>query len=122
MKAKQTLKTIIEYLAKQDFYYCYQYEGLYQADECYCAEDILQEAHDAIYVAVAPILAGYRIDPLADLTEEAQEQLTIEAYEQAERYHIRFNNLKQQEAEEAINNNQELKQLLLDTYKETAHK
>lgn len=122
MKQQQQLKAIINYLSKNDFYYCQEYEGIYQANECYCADDILQQAYDAIYVSVAPILSGYRIDPINDLTEEAQENLRIEAFEQAEKYHIRFNNLKQQEAQEAINNNQELKQILLDRFTNSAHK
>lgn len=120
--AKQQLITIIKFLSNNDFYYCKEYEGIYQYNECYCADDILQEAHDRIYTAVRGILGSFSISPKEDLTDEIQDELINEAYEQAERFHIRFNNLKQQEALEAINNNKELKQILLDRYKETAHK
>ena len=67
-------------------------------------------------------MGSLRIDPKNDLTDEIQDELINEAYEQAERFHIRFNNLKQQEIIEYINNNKELKQLLFDRFTETAHK
>ena len=121
MKAKQTLKAIIEYLAGNDFYYCNQYEELFQANECYCADDIYQEAIDNIYTSVKGVLSGYYIC-VNDLTEEAQEAIRIEAFEEAEKYHIRFYNMKQQEAIEAINNNKELKQLLFERFSNSAHK
>lgn len=119
---KTALKSIIKFLSKHDFYYCMEYEGIYEANECYCVDDILQQAHDSIYTAVCGILGSLRIDPKNDLTDEIQDELINEAYEQAERFHIRFNNLKQQEIIEYINNNKELKQILFDRFTETAHK
>ena len=122
MKTKAKLITIIKFLSNHDFYYCHEYEGLFQANECYCAEDLLQKAHDRIYTAVCGILGSLRIDPKNDLTDEIQEQMINEAYERAERYHIRFNNLKQPQIIEHINKNKELKQILFERFAETAHK
>ena len=119
---KNTLKSIIKYLSKRDFYYCYEYDGIYEANECYCVEDILQQAHDSIYTAVCGILGSLRIDPKNDLTDEMQEQLTNEAYEQAERFHLRFKNLSKNKILENIKNNKELKQILFERFAETAHK
>lgn len=121
MNYKNTLKAIIEYLAGNDFYYCNQYEELYQANECYCADDIYQEAIDNIYISVKGVLSGYCIC-VNDLTEEAQEAIRIEAFEESEKFHIRFDNLSFKEAQEAINNNKDLKQLLFERFTETAHK
>lgn len=125
MKAKQTLKAIINFLSKNDYYFCKQYDEIFNSefgDICYCAEDILQKAHDKIYVAVKPILAGYYLDPLNDLTEEAQEEILELAQEQAEAQHIRFNSITKAEAQKAIEESKELKQILFDRFTETAHK
>ena len=121
MNNKTTLKAIIKYLLKHDFYYCMEYEGIYEANECYCVDDLLQQAFDSIYNSVCGILGSYRITT-EQLTEELLEDLTNEAYEQAEKFHIRFNNLSKQEIIEHINNNKELKQILFDRFTETAHK
>ena len=125
MKNKQQLKAIINYLAKTNFYFCKANGEIFNSEDgnmCYCAEDILQQAHDAVYVAVVPILAGYRIDPIADLTEEAQEQLLYEAQEIAEQQHIRFNSITKQHAEQAIKDNQELAKILFERFSNSAHK
>lgn len=125
MNYKNTLKAIIEYLAHEDFYFCKQYDEIFNSefgDICYCAEDILQQAHDKIYVAVKEVLAGYYLDPLNDLTEEAQEALQTQAQEQAEAQHIRFNSITKAEAQKAILENQELAKILFDRFTETAHK
>ena len=121
MNNKTTLKAIIKYLLKHDFYYCMEYEGIYEANECYCVDELLQQAFDSIYTSVCGILGSYRITT-EQLTEELLEDLTNEAYEQAEKFHIRFNNLSKQEIIEHINNNKELKQILFERFTETAHK
>ena len=121
MNNKTTLKSIIKFLSKHDFYYCYQYEGLYEANECYCVDDLLQQAFDSIYNSVCGILGSYRITT-EQLSEELLEDLTNEAFEQAERYHLRFNNLSKQDIIEHINNNKDLKQILFERFTETAHK
>ena len=117
MNNKTALKSIIKFLSKHDFYYCMEYEGIYEANECYCVDDLLQQAFDSIYNSVCGILGSYRITT-EQLSDELLEDLTNEAYEEAEKYHIRFYNMKEQEAIEAINNNKELKQILFDRFTE----
>ena len=121
MNNKTALKSIIKFLSKHDFYYCMEQEGIYKANECYCVDDLLQRAFDSIYTAVCGILGSYRI-ATEQLSDELLEDLTNEAYEQAEKFHIRFNNLSKQEIIEHINNNKELKQILFDRFTFSAHK
>lgn len=120
---KHTLIKIIKFLSENEYYFCINSGELHQEiDECDCVDSLLQNVYDRIYVSVCDLLDGYRIDPKHDLKDEIQEQIINEAFEQAERLHIRFNNLNNQEIIEHVNNNTELKQLLFDRFTETAHK
>lgn len=121
---KNTIKTIINYLAKTEFYFCKNYDELFNlelGENCYCADDLLQTAYDNIYVSVANTLPGYRICK-DNLTDEAKENLINEVMEVVENYHIYFNKDSKETIEAAINNIPKLKQILLDKYKFTAHK
>ena len=121
---KTTIKTIINYLAKTEFYFCKNYGELFNlelGENCYCADDLLQTAYDNIYVAVAETLAGYRICE-NDLTDEAKENLINEVMEIVENYHIYFNKDSRETIEAAINNIPELKQILFERFKFSAHK
>lgn len=120
---KNTLKAIIKFLSKNDFYFCYRDEELFTNDEpCYCLEHYIQEAHDAIYVAFAGLFGGYRIDTKQALTEEFQEVILELAQEQADKEHFNFGNTTLRKAAQAIEESKELKQILFDRFTETAHK
>ena len=120
---KNTLKAIIKYLAGNEFYYCYRDGELFTTDEpCYCLEHYVQEAHDAIYVAFAELFNGYRIDTKQALTEEFQEEILNLTHEKADLNHYYFNSMTTREAEQVIQEHQDLEDLLLNTYQETAHK
>ena len=125
MNNKKALKSIIKFLSKTDFYFCKNYDELFNlelGENCYCADDLLQTAYDNIYVSVKEILAGYYLDPKNDLTDEAKENLINEVLEIVENYHIFFNKDSRETIEAAINNIPKLKQILTDRFTETAHK
>ena len=116
-----TLKSIIKFLSKKDFYYCVETEELYNArngEMCYCADDIYQEAHDAIYVALVELFGGYRIDTKQALTEEFQEEILNLTHEKADENHYYFNSMTTREAENVIQEQQELKQILFERFNE----
>lgn len=120
---KNTLKNIIKYLSNNEYYYCYRDEELFSTEmPCYCLEHYIQEAHDAIYVAFAGIFDGYRIDTKQALTEEFSEEILELAQQKADEEHLNFWNTTTREAEQAIQDSKELKQLLFDRFTETAHK
>ena len=122
---KNTLKSIINFLSKTDFYFCKNYDELFNlelGENCYCADDLLQTAYDNIYVSVKETLAGYYLDPKNDLTDEAKENLINEVLEIVENYHIYFNKDSRETIEAAINNIPKLKQILFERFTETAHK
>ena len=118
---KNTLINIIKFLSKNDFYYCVETGELYNignGEMCYCADDIYQEAHDAIYVAFAELFNGYRIDTKQALTEDFQEEILNLTHEKADLNHYYFNNMTQNEALQVIQEHQDLEDLLLNTYQE----
>lgn len=125
MNNKTALKSIIKFLSKHDFYFCAETGELYNVgngENCYCADDIYQDAHDAIYVAFAGLFNGYRIDTKKALTDEFQEEILDLTHEKADENHYYFNSMSPNEVKQTINNNKELKQILFDRFTETAHK
>lgn len=122
---KNTLKAIINFLAKNDFYFCVETGELYNlgnGEMCYCADDIYQEAHDVIYVAFVELFNGYRIDTKQALTDEFQEEILNLTHEKADLNHYYFNSMTTREAEDVIQEQKDLKQILFERFTETAHK
>ena len=122
---KNTLINIIKFLSKNDYYFCVETGELYNlgnGEMCYCADDIYQEAHDAIYVAFAELFNGYRIDTKQALTEEFQEEILNLTHEKADENHYFFNSMTTREAENVIQEQKELKQILFDRFTFSAHK
>ena len=122
---KQALISIIKFLSKNDYYYCVETGELYDfgnGEMCYCADDIYQEAHDAIYVAFAELFNGYRIDTKQALTEEFHEEILNLTHEKADLNHYYFNSMTTREAENVIQEQKDLKQILFERFTETAHK
>lgn len=125
MKNKQKLITIIKFLSKNDFYYCAKNGELYNignGEMCYCADDIYQEAHDDIYVALVELFNGFRIDTNKALTEEFRAEILELASEKADENHYYFNTITKKEALQIIQDNEELKQILTERFTFSAHK
>lgn len=116
---KNTLITIIKFLSKNEYYFCLNSGELHQEiDECGCADHLLQNVYDRIYVSVCDLLDGYRIDPKAELTDDALEFLTTLTQEKADENHYYFEKMTQNEALQVIQEHPDLANLLLNTYQE----
>ena len=120
MNNKKALKSIINFLSKNNFYFCVETGDLYKGngENCYCADDIYQEAHDSIYVAFVELFGGYRISTKQALTEEFQEEILNLTNEKADENHYYFNKMTTREAENVIQEQNELKQILFERFNE----
>ena len=121
MKNKTALKSIIKFLSKNNFYFCVETGELYNegnGENCYCADDIYQKAHDAIYVAFVELFGGYRISTKQALTEEFQEEILNLTHEKADENHYYFKSMTTREAENAIQEQKALKQILFERFTE----
>ena len=117
----KALKSIIKFLSKNNFYFCVETGELYNegnGENCYCADDIYQEAHDAIYVALVELFGGYRINTSQALTEEFQEEILNLTNEKADENHYYFKSMTTREAENVIQEQNELKQILFERFTE----
>ena len=121
MNNKKALKSIINFLSKNNFYFCVETGDLYNkgnGEKCYCADEIYQEAHDSIYVAFVELFGGYRIETSQALTEEFQEEILNLTNEKADENHYFFNSMTTREAENVIQEQKELKQILFERFTE----
>lgn len=114
---KNTLINIINFLSNNEYYFCLNSGELHQEiDECWCADRLLQNIYDRIYLSVCDLLDGYRIDPKTELTDDALEFLTTLVQEKADENHYYFNIMTTKEAEDVIQEQKELKQLLTERF------